>query len=343
VTQDDIVPGTNGPSWRTVDAPEVGLVGQAWNRAVEAAETGTLFHTMEWLQAMAQGFGRTLRAYAFLDGSGSVKALFPVVMGKVGPLRTAYSPISIVTPYGGPACAVGDFSRCLQAISRIARDQKWDYLSISFPPRASYELVPPRGFSIRAGSTCLVPLGPEKSMWDALESRCRRAIGKARSSGLTVRDVSGFDFLDDYISWGAAAHARYHEEYPVPRAFLEALRDMVLPSGALLARGVFAKEQAVAYWFFGIWRGSLFYLDSSMDRTAGASGAGSLVTWETMQLASQRGATQLDLLGTTIPAIALFKRSFGGQNAPAHGMERSTRRYRLARGLRNRVLRRFPR
>src|SRR3989304_9571041 len=109
----------------TASAEEVGLEGAAWNRPVLEAETGTMFHAWEWVAAVARAFRRRPRHYALLDRKGAVKALFPVQEGRAGPFRTGYSPVTIVTPYGGPACAGGGHPTALRAGPAPQRGKGW--------------------------------------------------------------------------------------------------------------------------------------------------------------------------------------------------------------------------
>lgn len=316
--------------WEAASAEEIGLEAGAWNRAVLGAETGTMFHTAEWVAAVSLAFRRRPKHYAFLDGKGAVKALLPVQEGRSGPFRTAYSPVTIVTPYGGPACARTDVPRALLSIRALQRKKHWHYLGIALSPAACSPGGEYEGFTTVSGSTRIVPLGPEDAMRRALNRRCRRYIEKADGAGVTVRDIPDFDFLDMYMSWGRKAYTRVGQVFPTPRRLYEALVRDILPSGSLLIRGAFVSERPVTVEFFGLSRGLLYAIDSAMDRESAVEGAGNKLTWETMRVAAGKGAVEFDLMGTNIPAIAEYKQSFGGELVPVHSLEISTRAFRLA-------------
>jgi len=324
------MPGPETP-WETASAEEVGLEGAAWNRSVLEAETGTMFHAWEWVAAVARAFRRRPRHYALLDRKGAVKALFPVQEGRSGPFRTAYSPVTIVTPYGGPACARADIPTAFRAIRVLQRKKGWHYLRMAPSPAAWSFGREFEGYEVLPGSTRVVALGSDAAMRRALNRRCRRYIEKADEAGVTIRDIKDFDFLDTYLSWGEKAFERVGQEFPTPRAIYEALRRHVLPTGSLLVRGAFVADRPVTVEWFGLSGGTLYAIDSAMDREAGVAGAGNKLTWETMRLAAEKGATQFDILGTNIPAISEYKQSFGGELVPAHNLESATRAFLLAR------------
>jgi len=317
--------------WETASAEEVGLDRASWNREALEAETGTMFHSWEWASAVASAFRRKPRYYALLDRKGAVKALFPVQEGRSGPFRTAYSPVTIVTPYGGPACARADIPTAFRTIRVLQRKEGWHYLRMAPSPAAWSFAGEFEGYEVLAGSTRVVALGSDAAMRRALNRRCRRYIEKADEAGVTIRDIKDFDFLDTYLSWGEKAFERVGQEFPTPRALYEALRRHVLPTGSLLVRGAFVADRPVTVELFGLSGGTLYAVDSAMDREAGVAGAGNKLTWETMRLAAEKGATQFDMLGTNIPGISEYKQSFGGELVPAHNLESATRAFLLAR------------
>jgi len=320
------------PRWKASRASEIGLDGSAWDEAVLAFETGTMFHTTVWTEAVARGFHRQASYFAFLGPSGDLKALFPVTEGKRGPFRTAYSPVTIVTPYGGPACATEDLAPALRAIQALRRTAKWDYVRIALPPVPG-PLPDEPGLTLLKSSTRIVPLGSDGSIWKGLNRRCKRYIKKAEEAGAVVRDVKDFGFLEDYLGWAESAFSRTGTEFETPRDLYDALRDFVLPTGTLLVRGAYVEDRPGVIEFFGLSKGWLYAIDSAMDRTMGVDGLGNLLTWDTMRIASKRGATRFDMLGTTIPHVAEYKQSFGGELAPVFGLEASTRAFRMAKRL----------
>ncbi len=320
------------PRWKAVRASEVGLDGPAWDEAALGLPTGTMFHTTAWTEAVARGFRRQASYYAFLDSSGAVKAILPVTEGRRGPFRTAYSPVTIVTPYGGPACALEDLPAALKSIQSLRRSEKWDYLRMALPPIGG-TIPDAEGFAVIESSTRIVPLGPDELIWKGLNRRCKRYINKAQDGGATVRDVTDFRFLDEYIGWAESTFARARTEFETPRALYDALRDLVGPSGGLLVRGAYVGDRPGVIEWFGLSKGWLYAVDSAMDRTISVDGLGNLLTWDTMRLAATRGAQRFDMLGTTIPQVAEYKQSFGGKLAPVYGLEASTRAFQMAKRL----------
>jgi len=325
--------------WTMANAEDVGLDGRNWDRAVLGLETGTMFHSTGWVEAIARGFHRKAGYTAFLDRTGGIKGLLPVQEGKAGPFRTTYSPITIVTPYGGPASAAEDLHESLAATLSLMKKKGWDYLRLALPPKACIATEDFGAFDVLRGTTRLIPLGPEEAMWKGLNRRCRRYIAKAEEAGVEVRDVKDFAFLDAYLEWGEQTFGRTDEEFPTPREFYLALRDLVQPSGSLLVCGAFVSGRAVTIEFFGLAGGTLYAIDSAMDRKAAVDGAGNKLTWETMKMAAARGAREFDMLGTNLPRIAEYKQSFGGSLSSrshlssAHNLESATRAFRLARRL----------
>jgi len=203
---------------------------------------------------------------------------------------------------------------------------------MALPPNAS-DSAPISEFSVFEGTTRLVQLDSEEQIWAGLNRRCRRYIKKAEGAGAEVMDLGDFEILPKYFGWVQTTYTRAGEAVPAPLDFYRALRDLVWPKGWLLLRGTFVDDRPGTVEIFGLFNDWLYAVDSAMDREMEVEGMGNLLTWDTMRQACRRGAKNFDMLGTSIPRIAEYKQSFGGETRLALQLELSTGAFRMAKGL----------
>ncbi len=296
---------------------------------VDRSDTGTLYHTWGWLQAMCKGLKARLLPVAWLDSTGGVAALLPVAVRRFGPITAAQSPIRFGTAYGGPACRSEDLAGVISRLPEIRRLVRYNYLAVTLPPGVP-AASPPAGFRTDTHKTPILQLSrPEDELWAGTNRLCRRKVKAARQANLRVSEERFLDHMDTYMRWSEEAFGAHGKTQPIPRAFYEAVAAHV--DAENLRFFVARSETApLAMTLVGRYHRTLYSLAAAMDRSAATSGASNLVWWEAIRWGNREGLGEFDMIGADVPSIAFFKLGFGGKTVVLQAFEFKDRLSRLA-------------
>lgn len=304
-----------------------------WDGFVALVPDATPFNTSAWLECAAAGGGGP----AIAVGCRHKGRLVAGVGGQVVQARGGKQFITpTLLPHGGfltapstsdrPALQEADRSGAYRAlIGYLSREFAAVHLTHT-PAVLDVREFGWAGWAARPRYTYWIDLADRQAVWDTMERRTRAAIRKARDAGFSLVSLEDDAVLRRLYE---AVYERQSGDVPVEAAGVEAVArraraaDLTetwaveAPDGKLAAAVAFARGESCVYaWIAGA---APEYRDS---------GATPLLYWEFLQ---RTEAPCFDFAGANIPAIALFKRGFGGRLVPYFATDGY--RTRLRRGL----------
>ncbi|MFA6109886.1 MAG: GNAT family N-acetyltransferase [Candidatus Latescibacterota bacterium] len=302
---------------REVEEPE------AWDGFVRTAHGGTIFATSTWLDCAERATGcRAVRLGCF-RGERLIAGVCGVEEHR-GPLVRLATPV--LTPHGGfllaPVIAKGPAkleSEWHQAAPLLASHLLRRYPHVRLvqgPGLDDHRPFTWAGWTARVRYTYLLdPTDPE-ALWERVERRTRTVIRKAERAGFTVRETRDMDLLGRQYRM---VYDRGNGPAPVPAATVTRLAALALDAGLAEARTVVSPTGEVAsiVVFVRGWD-TVHAWVSGADPAFNPTGATSLLYWEYL---TRAGLPRFDFVGANLPAVAHFKRGFGGDLVAYHALE----------------------
>jgi CelD/BcsL family acetyltransferase involved in cellulose biosynthesis len=317
-----------------------------WDEFVITSDDTWLFHTTDWLSIeSAENPSRSF----LVQSHGAIQGVCPLYVGQRRYARIASVRI-LHTGHArsGPALAPGlsrkertaVYRRMLAHIDSLARAERADALEIRLASLAPRNLPP-----LRPAVNPLTALGPfsplryghsferptaidkivplersEDQLWMDLDDDCRKAVRKAKKSGVTVvtaasrDDVAAYHRLhvDNYRRTGAIS---------LPLAHFQRLWDRFFDKGFLRLFLAEYQDQRIAGMLVLRFGEAATYWAGSSDHAYQHVRPNNLLMWHAMLWARDHGCRWFEL-GPIFPAadpaskmsrIGRFKDSFGGE------------------------------
>jgi CelD/BcsL family acetyltransferase involved in cellulose biosynthesis len=258
-----------------------------WASLVSQHESN-LFHCPPWIRALQQTYGLPIRAYVAQDGAGEPQAgmSFCRVEDILDP-RVASMPFS---DYCDPL--VYDQATWNQFVERLLAQR------CPVTVRCLYNDLPlsDARFSLYSRAKWHgVDLQPdEDTLWQRVDESSRRAIRKARSSGIVVRPAESKDELRRFFELHLRIRKYKYRLLAQPYSLFENLWEQFVEqqNGFLM---VAAHEGTIigGVYFLG-WKDTIYYKFNASDTTNLSYRPNDLVVWESMRYAKERGYKLLD-------------------------------------------------
>lgn len=278
----------------------------AW-RALLAHPTAGLFHSPPWLKVLSDAYGLEIRAYVARDAAGVPLGGVPFceVEDIIGhrivalPFTDACDPLvpsqDIWTELFAQlrSHCVPVHLRCLDNRTiqgghemQMAKKARWHSLAVTLPP---------------------------DQMWANLSAATRRAIRKAKRSGVEVRPLDRREGCEGFHKLHVALRKSKYRLLAQPPAFFDAVADRFSASHAWFPLGAFVADRLIAATVYLRWGDTLYYKFSASDQEALAVRPNNLLVWAGIELAQSLGCRTLDLgpSDDDQPGLIRFKRSFG--------------------------------
>ena len=295
-----------------VENPEV------WNEFVHGAIGGSIFSTRAWLDCAREAAGGQVHCYGCYKNGHLLAAISGLAQRRKG-LTHLTTPV--LTPHGGllcsplpskgPAKLEAEWNRATGLLVEHLH-KKFDYIQLAHTPIVKdVREFTWAGWEARVRYTYQMDLSDLEALWERVERRTRTVIRKAEKNGFQVHptdDVELFRHQYELI------YARQNTQMPVAGALVQHFVERALqanlahtllvesPAGAVAAIVVFARGVDTVY----AWQ-------AGADPAFSNTGALSLLYWK---LFEQTPYKKFDFVGANIPAIAFFKRGFGGDLIP---------------------------
>jgi len=276
----------------------------AYDRFVAESPQGSVFCTSWWLDAVAPGSWRVHE----VEEKERIIAAWPTVARTTGlGVLHAGAPL---TPFLGPLFPPGEGarrrSREIRLIeSLLERIGTYAHLEARCNPAFDY-WTPLRwhGFEQTTHYTWrLTDLSDLDAVFAGFRENIRGHVRAAEKNGITVEEAE----LEDLL----AVHRRRFAREPQGIARIDAAARERAARTVLVARDVDGTVRAAGYFVHD--ERYTTYLLAATD--AELRGAASLVLWEAIRRAAQRG-TAFDFEGSMLEHVEPFVRSFGGVPTP---------------------------
>lgn len=287
-----------------------------WDDLIAPYRSRQLFHSRAWLDYLAASWGVTIRRWSMFEGERHVGYFSGGVLRK-GPFRILGSPLrGWGTNFMGPVVDEGiDQTSLLEALDRLARDERLDMMELEHPMLRSEPLAA-AGYQAESGCTYLVPLTPAdpELMFQRIHPKKRNQVRKAMRSGLTIEDTDDPAVADQFYECFLELMRQkglvppYTREYPhllirhlrkADLLFCLRVRDA---AGRILATGLFPHDDRTVYF----WGGASWHDGRDLNPN-------DYLQWSLMRLAAERGLQTYNMCGG-----GRFKRGFGGELLQIH-------------------------
>lgn len=313
---------------------------QGWNQTVARFAGGTVYHTYDWMTMVERLFGvQKLPLGVFQDSQ--MVGVFPAFRARKGFLRVLASPLGgWATYYGGPLVDVSLQNAVLTAFDVLLHQGRIDYTEIRYPHVSAVQTLSKRGYHVEEKHTYVLALDrPVDQLWKGLNSACRRAVRKARRSGVEVIEPDQKDFLEDYYELARDTYRKSNRLPPLSARQLGIVWDTLKDKNrvkVLLARQA---GRTIAGAIFLLFEDQVYYWDGAACRAGLPMRPNNLIHWTLIEWAASHGYRIYDMLGANIPSIARFKQTFGCQLQPfCYAYKSLSRRATLGRALYRKVM-----
>jgi CelD/BcsL family acetyltransferase involved in cellulose biosynthesis len=277
-----------------------------WDRQLGAFPDATAFHTAAWARVLERSYGYRPR-YLAIRREGRISALLPL-MEVASPLTGRRGVSLPFTDCCEPLTSVdGDDQELSDAACRMARESGWRYLEL----RGGVAGDPAPG-ALRYFTHRLALDRGEEALWAGLDGSVRRAIRKARDSGVTVRTASDPASLAIFYRLHCRTRKRLGVP-PQPIRFFENIRRHLLEEGLgtmfVASRGGEPIAAAI-HLHFG---GQVMFKYGASDLRYQQLRPNNLVMWEAIRVFAAAGRRDLHMGRNEPdnPGLRRYKLSWG--------------------------------
>ncbi|MGR7026271.1 GNAT family N-acetyltransferase [Geodermatophilus sp. URMC 62] len=292
-----------------------------WEAAAHASgQSGTPFHAFAWLELAARMTRTSATPLVVRAGRADV-GVVPWLTRRRGPVTTVnWLPF----PYVGPLVAPAHLPGLLRALRARARSSRAVLAQFGFPPSAGVAVDTARGagFRVREDATYVVDTsaGVDR-LWAALDGRARTKVRRAERAGVVLTPARGRErVLRRVVDEAFAARgltSGYTGDFPLTVADLESTGLAVRWTVARLGDDEVGSLVTLGWGTTGVvWQGGVL-------RAHRPTHANTLLYWDGIRWAGERGLRTLDLVGVPDEGIGRFKSQFGGVRRTHPVLQRS--------------------
>ncbi len=289
-----------------------------WDAFVRTALGGTVFSTRTWLDCAAGATQHTLHCYGLYKNDSLVAGVSGLESRRTGFKRFTTPQL---TPHGGllfapipskgPAKLEAEWGRATQLLVAHLLEH-YDQVQLSLAP-AVHDIreFTWSGWNARVRYTYQMDLSDLNALWERVERRTRTVIRKAEKVGFALQAT---DDLDLFRRQYELIYAKQDGAPPVDPTLVQRFADHAIAAGLAHPRAIVSPEGDVASIVIFVEGDDILYAwVAGADPAFNPSGATSLLYWRAFQ---ETALKRFDFVGANIPAIAKFKRGFGGDLVP---------------------------
>lgn len=294
-----------------------------WDELVDRQAGSTIFHTMGWLRPIEQIRGLKLHPMAIQRGDETV-GLFPVFVGRRGPIRIASSSFRADAPFLGPLVDHGLLGDTLGAFGRWAKKHRIGHSVLTFPHELPDSLRASGGFRHEGTSTYRVDVsGSERAVFRNCAKRCQETIRRAERRGVEIVEGDPRPHLARHMEMTDGVFARNGHKPIFGLDDLHRIVDGLDRAGRLLAVRACLDGRTIGSCLFAAHADTLYALISAADYDYKRYGAYSAMYWHGMRWANLQGLRWFDFTGGGSGGLCFFKASFGATRVPISRLSRN--------------------
>lgn len=296
------------PSWDIEIRPFAGSPAE-WDRL--AALYGTIFHSSRWLGVMERTQDARLLRLGVYE-SGRPIGILPLFVKRYFPLKVGGSALVIDnTPYQGIACEPTALRQAVAAAGSFAKRERIHFLRL-FQREHFTDAPKEAGSTYVDKHTHVIDLTQgEDEIWKGMEGRCRTGIRKAEKSGVTVVRETSRECIAPYYDILSALYIAQNMITPNSLAFYEQLWDEFSDRGLYVLTARYENRMIAGAILLhdGDW---MYYINGCSLGVYNHLEPNRAVQWTGIRMAKSLRAKRYDFVGSDIPRLAAFKKSFGG-------------------------------
>jgi CelD/BcsL family acetyltransferase involved in cellulose biosynthesis len=279
----------------------------AW-RELAQGPSARVFHSPEWISVLKETYGFDARALVIRDAVGTPRAgiAYCRVVDDLFGRRLVSLPFS---DYCDPLIAKnGEWNALMSVLvsenSTLILRCLHNQILRQDPSLTTYKKALWHGTSLS---------GRPEDLWAALHDSTRRAVEKARRSGVETEAVAGDDALEDFFQMHLHTRKHKYRLLAQPRDFFRNISRSFFKRNKgyiLVARH---RGETIAAAFFLLWNRTVYYKFNASDPQYLRLRPNDLLVWDGMLLAKRLGCSYWDFGLSDIDqeGLARFKRHFG--------------------------------
>lgn len=289
---------------------------EKWNKMVARCPRGTVFHTLEWTDALSEVFQVSKLGLGIYQG-GELVGILPAFLHKTAIFKLLLSPLhGAGTPYGGPLVESELLGDTFMAWQKFAEEEGVHYIDVGFSPQGDIDcdILRANGYICERRFTYLLDLNRGvDSLWQRLDQKCRNMVRKSMKNAVKVVEISDVEQLGEYYQMSVDTYAKSHTKPILPLKLYRQLFETLHPKGMLKVLFAQYDGKLVAGAFFPCFDNRIYYWDGASYRDYYRVAPNNLIQWHLIEWAASHGFKSYDMLGANIPTIAAFKKGFGGE------------------------------
>lgn len=280
-----------------------------WDRFVDAAPCGTVYHTSAWVRALSEGINQGVRVH-LVEQSGAICA--GAVLRRATKFGVAAGSKPWATAYNG-LVVVGDARSAASGLLLDELLRAYHFVRLVQGPASS--LAPddfPR-WRCTVDTTGLLDVCDLGLLWNSFDRRVRQRVRKATEAGVEITEPTD---CDDIFELYRLTYARQGIGLPFPKSAFTGTIGTARASG--IARVYVARLRAgdpAAALVVGADAKRAYFMLAASHPAHRKSDAMTLLWWDVIQRCAATHR-EIDLVGMGIPSIARFKQSFSPKIVP---------------------------
>ena len=296
-----------------------------WDQAATAAPGATVFHSYEFLQAVAPSLGCRFVPLLVIH-RGRQAGAAPLLIKRLGPFSTINW---VPFPYLGPLVPEPLVPATLRALRAEARRRR----AVNHQQSFCQAIADPGadGFAARVERTFVVPLTgrTDEDLLAAMHNGHRWQIRRARRAGIEVRPAQPGDFrlMDTWLGQMYEDRGMRNGNPPgTARRVFEGLR----AGSCSFSHAALAGERTVAVHLTLADSRQALGWQIAVDPAFRAERPQALLVWRALQHARDLGIAEFDMVGAPSDGIATYKRRFGARERSYTVLQRQAGVHRMA-------------
>jgi len=307
------------------DSYEIRNIGAepSWDEFVRRAVGGSIFSTGAWLRCAQQATGGQIRCFGcyknghLMAGVSGLEQRRRFLKRLTTPVLTPHGGLLLApVPSKGPAKLEAEWNRATSLLVAHLTGL-YDHVHLVHAPAVQdLREFAWAGWHARVRYTYQMDLSDLEALWERVERRTRTVIRKAEKAGFQLRPT---DDMDLFRRQYELIYARQEGPPPVDPVVAQRFAQSALAAGLGRAFAVESPAGEVASIVIFVEGFDTAYAwAAGADPEFNPTGATSLLYWKFFE---QSPLKKFDFVGANIPAIARFKRGFGGDLVPYYAVE----------------------
>ena len=279
------------------------------------------FASKEYIEICENYYKNLTYVFYKIKKNTEIIAILAIAKKNITLIQVYGSPMpGIFGPYLGPVFVknVNDSDK-EGVINTILKELNFLYFDITLPPTFFEGCIKLKRNFIKKclqfdNKTNIVDLScGEDVVWEGMEGRARTTIRKAIKNNVTVEISNEIECLDDFTNmymmmWEKQGNTNYEK-----REFFQKINELYAGTDNLLCAQAKKDGMVLGYNLFILNSTKMYCFAMVVNQEGRKYEANSIMWWESIKIAINKGIKEFDVCGTNNSRISKFKESFGGK------------------------------